>query len=181
MLLKENTVLVVIDIQDVLLPKATEVAAAYIAQAAKLIRIARALEVPIVVTEQNPERLGGTHAEIVEALEDIPRLPKLEFGCMANPGFREALKQADRRQLLIIGMETHVCVMQTALEAVAEGYEAFVVRDAVVSTRKSDYKAGLARMVQEGVICVSSEMAIFELLRKAGTPEFKRVLPLIKS
>ncbi len=181
MLIKEETVLVVIDIQEVLLPKDKEVAESYIGRAAKLVRVARALNVPLLVTEQNPERLGGTHAEILDVLGDTPRMPKLEFGCMANPEFREALQQTGRRQLLIVGMETHVCVMQTALEAVAEGYEVFVVRDAVVSARKSDYKAGLARMLQEGVRCVSSEMAIFELLRKAGTPEFKRVLPLIKS
>ena len=181
MLVKENSVLVVIDIQDVLMPKSEEVAHAFIAQAAKLIRVARALDIPVVVTEQNPERLGGTHAVIRDALGEVPALPKLEFGCMANPGFREALARTGRNQMLLIGMETHVCVMQTALEAMAAGYEVFLVRDAVVSARKRDYKAGIHRMIQEGVVCVCCEMVIFEWLRKAGTPEFRQILPLIKS
>lgn len=181
MLMKENSVLVVIDIQNILMPKAQEVAAAYVAQCAKLIRVARALEIPVLVTEQNPDRLGGTSEEILEALGEMLRLPKLEFGCLANAAFREALEATGRNQVLIIGMETHVCVMQTALEALAQGYEVFVVRDAVVSSRKSDFKAGINRMRQEGVVCVSTEMVIFEWLRKAGTPEFKRVLPLIKA
>lgn len=181
MLRKEDTVLVVIDIQNILMPKAREVVEAYVAQCAKLIRVAKALEIPVLVTEQNPDRLGGTCEEILEALGEAPRLPKLEFGCLANSAFREALESTGRKQMLVIGMETHVCVMQTALEALAQGYEVFVVRDAVVSARKSDFKAGINRMRQEGVICASAEMAIFELLRKAGTPEFKSVLPLIKS
>jgi len=104
MLIKEETVLVVIDIQEVLLPKDKEVAESYIGRAAKLVRVARALNVPLLVTEQNPERLGGTHAEILDVLGDTPRMPKLEFGCMANPEFREALQQTGRRQLLIVGM-----------------------------------------------------------------------------
>lgn len=181
MLMKENSVLVVIDIQNILMPKDQEVTAAYVAQCAKLIQVARALEIPVLVTEQNPDRLGGTCEEILDTLGETPRLPKLEFGCLANAVFRDALEGTGRKQVLIIGMETHVCVMQTALEALALGYEVFVVRDAVVSSRKSDFKAGINRMRQEGVVCVSVEMAIFEWLRKAGTPEFKRVLPFIKA
>lgn len=181
MLVKENVVLVVIDIQDVLMPKAPDVVSGYISRAGKLVRVARALDIPVLVTEQYPERLGGTNAEILDALGDVPRLPKREFGCMANSAFREALEHTGKRQLLIVGMETHVCVMQTALDALAEGHEAFVVRDAVVSARKDDYLAGLDRLQHEGAVLVSTEMAIFELLRVSGTPEFKKVLPLIKA
>ena len=181
MLSKDNAVLVVVDIQDVLMPKSPEVVESYLRQASKLIRVARALGLPLLVTEQNPERLGGTNAAILDALGDTPLLPKLEFGCLANEAFLEALEDSGRRQLIIVGMEAHVCVLQTALDALDRGYEVFIVRDAVVSSRKSDYKAGLARMSQEGAVCVSTEMAIFEMLRKAGTPEFKQVLPLIKS
>ncbi len=180
MLIQEKTVLVVIDIQDILMPKSSEVTEAYIEQAAKLIRVAHALSIPILVTEQNPERLGGTNPRILEALGNVSRIPKMEFSCMANGDFHKALHHTDRRQLLLIGMETHVCVMQTALEAKAEGYEVFIVEDAVISARKPDYKIGIRRMRQEGVVCTSVEMAIFEWLRKAGTPDFKRTLPLIK-
>jgi nicotinamidase-related amidase len=181
MLNKDRAILVVVDIQDVLLPKSTEVAASYLRLSEKLIRVARTLNIPVVATEQYPERLGHTNTAILEALGNTPVLSKLEFGCLANQGFRETLENSGRRQLIIIGMETHVCVMQTALEAIGQGYEIYIVRDAVVSARKTDYKAGLARMAQAGAVCVSTEMAIFELLRQAGTPEFKQVLPLIKS
>ena len=181
MLVKDDAVLVVIDIQDVLMPKAPDVVAGYLAQASKLIRVMRALEIPILVTEQNPERLGGTNNGVAEALGEVQRLPKMEFGCLANTAFLEALGATGRNQMVIVGMETHVCVMQTALEALEQGYEVFIVRDAVVSARKSDYDAGLDRMREEGALLVSAEMVIFELLRKAGTPEFKKVLPLIKS
>lgn len=121
MLMKENSVLVVIDIQNILMPKDQEVTAAYVAQCAKLIRVARTLEIPVLVTEQNPNRLGGTCEEILDTLGETPRLPKLEFGCLANAAFRDALEGTGRKQVLIIGMETHVCVMQTALEALRPG------------------------------------------------------------
>lgn len=181
MLEKEESVLVVVDIQDILMPKSVEVVEEYLAKAEKLIRVALALDIPVLTTEQNPQRLGATNARILEALGDTPRIPKMEFGCMANKTFSNALEATGRNQLLLIGMETHVCVMQTAVQALDEGYEVFVVSDAVVSARKSDYKAGLRRMEQEEVLLVSTEMAIFEWLREAGTPEFKGALPFIKS
>lgn len=181
MLLKENAILVVVDIQDILMPKDKEVVDSYLRNAKKMILAAKALTIPVLVTEQNPERLGTTNAEILAALGETPRISKIEFGCLANLHFYETLCQLQRRELIIIGMETHVCVMQTALQAIEQGFDAYIVCDAVVSARKGDYKAGLARMQQEGVRLACTEMVIFEWLRKAGTPEFKSILPLIKS
>ncbi len=180
MLVQEDALLLVVDIQDVLMPADAETTRKYLDQSVKLIQAAHILDVPIIATEQNPERLGGTNARVVEALGAAPRLPKIEFGCLANEGIARALRDADKKQLLIIGMETHVCVMQTALEAMEKGYEVFIVADAVVSSRKDEYKAGLARMTQAGTVLVTVEMAIFELLRRAGTPAFKGILPIIK-
>ncbi len=180
MLNRENAVLVVIDIQEVLLPKSEEVAAAYLDNAVKLIRAAKVLGLPILVTEQNPTRLGGTHPAVLPELEGVDRIPKMEFGCMGNDAFRAALGESARNQLLIIGMEAHVCVCQTALAALEAGYEAYVVSDAVVSTSKREYKAGMRRMEGAGAVPVSTQMAIFELLERAGTPEFKAMLPLLK-
>lgn len=180
MLNKDNAALVVIDIQDVLMPACEKVTASYLEQSLRMIQVVKALELPVLVTEQYPERLGETNRLILDALGSIPRLPKIEFSCFANDAFREAAAQTGRKQLLLIGMETHVCVMQTALEGLEQGYEVFIARDAIVSSREYDYKAGLSRMIQAGVTALTVEMAIFELLRKAGTPEFKRVLPIIK-
>lgn len=180
MLRKEDAVLLVVDIQDVLMPKKKEVTRKYLRQSGRLISVAQTLEVPVLVTEQYPERLGSTNEQLLAVLGDTPRLPKIEFSCMANTGFRGALEKTGRKQLLLIGMETHICVTQTALAALSEGYEVYVVRDAVVSTRKEEYKAGLARMAAAGAVVLTAEMAIFELLRQGGTPEFKKVLPLIK-
>jgi nicotinamidase-related amidase len=180
MLDRKECALVVVDIQDVLMPKSEEVVAQYLSRLIKLIHAARTLDMPILVTEQNPERLGGTTARVVEALGDVPRLPKMEFGCLANEAFRQALEATEREQLLVVGMETHVCVLQTALQAVLDSYDVYIARDAVVSSRKSEYKAALERMRQEDVYVVTTDMAIFELLGAAGTPEFKKMLPLIK-
>ena len=177
---REQAVLAVIDIQQVLLPKDAAVTEAYLANAAKMIRAARLLGVPVLVTEQYPERLGGTVDRIAAEIEGVPRLAKTEFGCMANEGFRQALGVLDRRQLLLVGMEAHVCVSQTALASLEAGYEVFVAADAVSSTTPTEYRFGMDRMAREGVAVLSVQMAIFELLRVSGTPEFKALLPLLK-
>lgn len=177
---REQAVLVVIDIQEVLLPKDAAATETYLSNAAKMIRAARILGLPVLVTEQYPERLGTTIARIAAELEGVPRLAKTEFGCMANEAFRTALAALDRRQLLIVGMEAHVCVSQTALAAMAEGYGVFIAADAVSSTTPSEYRFGLDRMARAGAAVVSVQMAIFELLRVSGTPEFKAMLPLLK-
>lgn len=173
--------LAVVDFQDKLMPDDAEAVRSFLDHAVKLVECARCLDMPILVTEQNPERLGGTNAVIAEALSDIPRLSKMEFSCAGNEAFRAALRATGRRQVLVMGMETHICVLQTALGLKERGYEPFVVRDATLSMRDAEHQAGLQRLVQEGVKLATTQMAIFELLRAAGTPEFKRMLPLLKA
>ncbi len=175
-----QTLLVVIDIQDKLMPRQETVAEGLLANSIKLIHTAHTLSIPIVVSEQNPEKLGGTNARVAEALRGAARIPKMEFGCFANPDFVESLEGHRRKQLLVIGMETHICVMQTVLAALEAGYEAYVVRDAVVSMERREYEAGLERMTRAGAVPVTTQMALFELLRAAGTPEFRAMLPLLK-
>ncbi len=164
------------------MPKdAPEVVKAFLGNTGKLIETAKCLELPVIVTEQNPERLGGTNQEIAGVLGDVPRISKLEFNCAANDAFREALRATGRRQALVLGMETHICVMQTALGLKERGYEPYVAVDATVSMHEAEHKLGIRRIEQEGVRLVTTQMAIFELLRMAGTPEFKRMLPLLKT
>ncbi len=177
---REQAVLAVIDIQQVLLPKDAAVAEAYLANAAKMIRAARVTGVPVLVTEQYPERLGGTVDRIAAEIGGLPRIAKREFGCMANEDFRNALIALGRRQLLIVGMEAHICVSQTALAALAEGYEVFAAADALSSASEKEYRFGIDRMARAGVSVLSVQMAVFELLRVSGTPEFKTLLPLLK-
>jgi nicotinamidase-related amidase len=179
MLDRVSTVLVVIDIQERLLPK-IDAGEAVARRAVTLIQFARELELPILCTEQYPKGLGPTVEPVREALGDVAPIEKTSFGCMGDDAFVQALDAIGRNQLLVTGIEAHVCVMQTVLPALAAGREVYVPRDAVGSRKASDYSAGLARMEKAGAALVTTEMAMFEVLREAGTPEFKRVLPLIK-
>lgn len=179
MLALDNTVLVIIDFQEGLLPKihgADEV----LARAAKLVQFARELDVPIVWTEQYPKGLGKTVESLAAIIEGLTPIEKLAFGCFGEGAFTEAVAATNRKQLLVAGIEAHVCVLQTVLAGLDSGYEVFVVRDAVGSRAPSDYDAALARMQANGAGIVTTEMAMFEILRAAGTPEFKKILPLIK-
>ena len=175
----QGVVLLVIDLQENLLAK-IPVADEVLRRSKRLVQFARALEIPILWTEQYPRGLGTTAATLTEQLTGLAPLEKLSFGCFGAAGFPEAVAATGRDQLLIIGVEAHVCVMQTVLVAMERGFQAYVVRDAVASRRRTDYKAGLARMQANGAQIVTAEMAMFEMLRVAGTPRFKKILPLIK-
>lgn len=180
MLRRDDTALVVIDIQDKLMPKREGVTEEVVAKTVRLVKAAKGLGIPVLVTEQNPDKLGPTTAPLAEALEDTPRLGKMEFGCTANAAFRDALAATGRKQLLITGVEAHICVLQTALGAKAQGFETFVVQDAVASLDEKEQAAGIRRMERDGAEIVTTQMAIFELLGAAGTPEFRALMPLLK-
>ncbi|MFP4501709.1 MAG: isochorismatase family protein [Candidatus Hydrogenedentota bacterium] len=180
MLTREQAALVVVDFQDKLMPKKEEVVDAFLERAVKLIRTAQTLDMPVLVTEQYPEKLGSSTERIAQALADTPRFAKFAFSAWGDPGFREALGATGRNQCLVMGMESHICVLQTALGLQEAGLSPYVVRDACVSMKKEEHKAGLARLMQEGVPLVTTQMAIFELLGAAGTPTFKSMLPLLK-
>ena len=179
MMKREELILLVIDYQDALLAK-IPVSEDIVAHGATLAQFARSLEIPILWTEQYPKGLGKTEARISALLAGCPVIEKVSFDCFGTPGFKEALEKTGRKQVLVAGVETHVCVMQTVLSARALGYEVFVARDAVGSRTKGDYKAGISRMQAHGAEIVTTEMAIFETLRVAGTPDFKKILPLVK-
>lgn len=179
MLARDHVQVLTIDFQEKLLPKILN--SEDVAQRAlTFARFARLLDLPILWTEQYPKGIGPTTEAFREVLADLVPIEKTSFGCFGQPGFSERVAANGRRQLVIIGIEAHVCVLQTALAAVDLGYEVYVVRDAVGSRTALDRDAGLERMRQEGVRLVTVEMAMFEILRAAGTPEFKKVLPLIK-
>ena len=168
----KTSTLLVIDVQEKLLPHIDD-GANVVAQAGWLVRVATRLGVPVLATEQYPRGIGATHPDLRALLPEPPR-EKLHFSCVAagclagDPAFA-------RPQLVLCGIETHVCVLQTALELRAAGREVFVVEEAVGSRRASDKALALARMRQHGVQIVSREMAAFEWLHESGTQLFKEV------
>ena len=173
-----DSVLVVIDMQEKLVP-AMQAPARTIRNTRNLLRGAEELSVPILLTEQYPKGLGPTVPEIRSA-SNAQIIPKMHFSCMEEPAFAEALKKLDRRQVVLAGMEAHICVVQTAASLLEAGYEVFVVSDATASRSLESEQACLARLSAVNAGIVTTEMVLFEWLGQAGTPAFKAILPLIK-
>jgi nicotinamidase-related amidase len=168
---RERTALIVVDVQEGFRPYASF---AGVAEAcAKLVRAARILDVPRVVSEQYPKGLGHTAPEV--GLEEERPLEKSVFSAARAEGF----DLAGRDQALVCGIETHVCVSQTVLDLLERGVQVQVPADAVGSRHGIDYERGLERLERAGAVVTTVEAALFELLERAGTPEFKAVQKLI--
>jgi nicotinamidase-related amidase len=150
----------------------------------RLVRAARRLGIPITLSEQYPQGLGPTVDPIREAFaNDGLVVDKVEFSCLRAEPLRERLHELRRQgrpQVVIGGIEAHVCVAQTAIDLEGQGFEAFVVADATGSRAKMSRKLALGRLLNSGVDIVDSEMVLFEWLERAGTPEFKELQALIK-
>lgn len=174
-----DSVLIVIDMQERLVP-AMEAPARTIANAAKLITAAREVKVPILLTEQYPKGLGSTVEPIAKLSDSARVFPKIHFSCMNDPDFNAAFKAEKRKQAIIAGMEAHICVTQTAASLMDDGFDVFVVSDATASRTKTSEEACIARLSAAGAGIVTTEMVIFEWLGQADTPEFRRLLPLVK-
>jgi len=146
----------------------------------KLVRACRIMDVPVLITEQYPQGLGPTEPVIAEAMESIAPPVKMTFSCCGIQELLDQLSGKDIEQIVIVGIETHVCVQQTALDLLLRGYQVHVLRDCVSSRKEIDYETALERMRASGVIISTLEAALFELLERAGTPEFKEVAKLVK-
>ena len=175
----DGAVLVVVDVQDKL-ADVMEYRRQVVDNAGKLVRIFQILELPILVTEQYPRGMGRLVAPLREVISNCQPREKLSFSCFAEPGFTADIERIGARHLVVVGMEAHICILQTALDALANGYAAHVPVDAVCSRRTIDWQAGLSKMRQNGVVVTSTEIVIFELLQKAGTPQFKQALGVVK-
>jgi nicotinamidase-related amidase len=177
LLSRPQTMLVVVDVQEAF--RGYHSFAPVAAACAKLVRAARILELPAVVSEQYPKGLGHTAPEV--GLTDEPVLEKTVFSAARAEGFdRSGSGQQDRDQIVVCGIETHVCVSQTVHDLLAQGVEVHVPADAVGSRHQIDYERGLERLERAGAVITTVESALFELLERAGTPEFKAVQGLIK-
>jgi nicotinamidase-related amidase len=176
----DDCVLAVIDIQERLLPPIQE-KERLIRNSQLLIRLATILSLPVVVSTQYAKGLGPTVPAILSLLPDAKPVDKLEFGCFGNGEFCSAISVlAGRNTLLLCGMETHICVMQTALGALNQGLNVHVAADAVGSRTELNWKLGLERMREAGAVISSTEMMTYELLGKSGSPAFKEMLQYIK-
>jgi len=173
--------LIVVDIQEKLLPPIFN-KEAMVKNSQLLIRLAKILSIPAIVTTQYSKGLGGTVPEIASLLTEVRTIDKVEFSCFGSGEFRSGLKKlpGNRNTVLLCGMEAHICVTQTALGALNDGYLVHVASDAVGSRSESNWKIGLERMRAAGAIISSTEMMMYELLRCSGTPQFKELLPYIK-
>lgn len=173
--------LVVVDIQEKLLPPIHE-KDRLLRNAQLLIRLAKVLKLPAVVTTQYAKGLGGTVSEIASLLPGVEPIDKLEFGCFGSEQFRAALRglPGERDTVLLCGMETHICVMQTALGALHAGYTVHVAADACGSRAELNWQIGVERMRAAGAVISSTETIIYELLRGSGTAAFKEMLQYLK-
>jgi nicotinamidase-related amidase len=179
---RDVSVLAAIDLQERLLGVfSEEVSPALVKQAALLIDAARILDIPVLATEQYPKGLGVTVEAIRSRLPvSVAPIEKITFSGARSEAFRSALAATGRRHVLLCGAETHVCVLQTALDLLDAGYHVSVAADAVGSRRRLDWERGLALLERAGATVGTSEMFVFHWLERAGTAEFKAVAPLVK-
>ncbi len=179
---RDQSSLLVVDVQERLAPAVAD-RERVIRNAAILMRSAAQLGVPILVSEQYPQGLGRTVAELQALAPANAIVAKTHFSCAAEPDFRlrlDGLFALGRGQAVICGMETHVCVLQTALLMKEYGFRPVVVADAASSRTEANHEAGLARLRENGVEVVTTEMVVFEWLRRAATHEFRELIKLIK-
>jgi nicotinamidase-related amidase len=177
-----NSLLVVIDIQTKLTAILPEAEARHMgAQTQKLLSAAKLLEIPVLVTEQYPEGLGATDSAIGDNLPYAAQMfSKTGFSVRAADGFAAALRQTGRKQLVLAGLEAHVCVLQSALDCQHAGYQVHVVADAVCSRALGNKRHALQRMRQQGITVSTTESVLFEWLADAKHPEFKSIAALIR-
>jgi len=176
---RAQAALVVVDVQERLLPAMSE-RERVVQNTVRLIKGAAVLGVPMLATEQYRKGLGATVPEVASAIPGFAPLEKMAFSACGAGGFAEALKATGAAVAILCGIEAHVCVTQTCLDLLDKGMRVFVAADAVSSRTSENCRLGLERMREAGAVIASTEMLLFELLGEAGTPEFKKILDLVK-
>lgn len=176
----EQSFLLIVDVQAQLAPH-VHGGREIIAKCAALMRAARLLEIPVRVTEHCPDSIGHSVPEIVALTEPSDILPKTHFCCTDEPDVMRRFDALGCKQAVVAGMEAHVCAMQAALGLAEHGYQCFFVIDAAGSRRSSDHAAAVERLRMSNVQIVTTEMVMFEWLKRADAPEFRELLKIIKS
>jgi len=175
------SLLLIIDVQERLIPVIDE--PDEIVRSIKILgEAASLLNIPVMITEQSPKALGATvqHIDANGKLDTATRFEKIHFSAFKDPEFQSSVHQSGRRQAVISGIESHVCVLQTAIDLMNQGYHVFIVADAVTSRTPASKQLALSRMANAGAEIVNTEMVLFEWLEKAGTDQFRSLSKLIK-
>jgi nicotinamidase-related amidase len=179
MINRDATVLVIIDIQGNLAQAMFDKENLF-TNTIKLIKGFKVLNLPVIVTEQIPQKLGQTIPQIAVELDGIKPIAKESFSCWADANFRQHLETLNRRHIVLLGIETHVCVYQTALDLIPNGYNVHLVADAVSSRTLENRKTGIDAIKNAGANITSTEMVLFELLRTAADPKAKELFKIVK-
>jgi len=177
---RDRSALVIIDVQEKLFPHVHEYERV-LARIDLLVTGAKLMGVPILLTEQYPRGLGPTIPQIREMIPEVQPVSKMDFSCAAVDSFREQLAALHRDQVILTGIESHICVAQTALDLTHKGERVIVAADAVSSRRPFDIRIALGRLKQSGLMLSTAESIVFEWLRRAGTEEFKAIQPKLKT
>lgn len=176
---KETSALLIIDLQEKILPVIHNVGIV-IENTIKLIKGFKTLNLPIYFTEQYPKGLGPTSSKILAELKEYSALQKMSFSCFGAEDLFTELRSKKRHQIIVSGVESHVCVQQTVLDLLANDFQVNVAADAVSSRREFDFQIALDRMRTLGAEITSTESILFELLEVCGTPEFKEISKIVK-
>lgn len=178
---RDRAVLVVIDVQEKLcVAMDSAVLGKLVKNIGIMLETAAEMAIPVLVTEQYVKGLGSTLTELKEKSSASPCFEKMAFSCCGSSEFVEALKATGRNQVIVTGMETHVCVLQTVLELREAGFDVHIVRDAVMSRNKQNWQTAIETMTLAGAIPTSTESAMFQLLKVAGTDEFRKLSRLVR-
>lgn len=178
---RDRAVLVVVDVQERLTPAMDEKVYKRILRSIELlVQGSKVLQLPIVTTEQYPRGLGHTVVELADACA-AGVVEKVAFGCCGEPNFLQRLKEIGRPQVIVVGMEAHVCVYQTVLGLLAAGYHVHLLQDAICSRSKLDFRVAVENARAAGAVVSTVETALFQMLQVAGTAEFKAISALVKS
>jgi nicotinamidase-related amidase len=179
---RERTALVVIDVQDRLFPAMDADHREEVMRNIKVLTAtARRLQLGTLVTEQYPKGLGHTLQEVKDALPaGVQPVEKVAFSCLGVDAFRSRLTATGARQLLLAGIEAHVCVLMSALDLLAEGYAVHIVADAVTSRTQANWRLAMAQLRQAGAVVTTTETVLFQLLRQADTDDFRELARLIR-
>lgn len=178
-ILQEDTAALLIDVQDKLLPVVSK-AEETVALTARLIKGLQILEVPIIPVRQYPKGLGDFPQELQDVLGEYTPSDKITFSAWDTPEIAQRIQSLGKKNLLVFGLEAHICVLQTVIDLVGAGYNVVLITDCISSRKLYDYDVALRRAEKEGVLLTTSESILFELLRKAGTDTFKLISALIK-
>ncbi len=178
-LLSGKSALAVVDMQQQLLPAMFE-QARVTQNVLRLIRGAAIMHMPIIASEQYPKGLGTVVPEVAGAIPGFRPIEKMQFSAAAGSTFMKALRSKDVQSVLICGIEAHICVTQTCLDLIENGVQVFIAHDATSSRTAENWHISAERMRQAGAVIVSTEMALFELIHSADSPDFKKILDLVK-